>query len=285
MNDDKMKRAYNYSSKAFKERLRKESELDATILEQIKSTDVVVVTGQYDRAELVLSSLGIKFTVIEPHHVKRIDLKPEQTVLINCPGNVDRLGIEKIRSFVESGGLLVTTDWALKHVLEPAFPGIVRYNEKPTGDDVVRIQFHDKSHKYLDGLVEKANDPLWWLEGSSYPIEILDKEKVTVLISSTEMGEKYGETPIAIKFSHGSGEVFHIVSHYYLQRSELRTQRDKSSAKMYFNSIDCLSEEEVDADLCLSDVESAFTSTSFLSKMIIEKKKKMGIKTGKEGNN
>lgn len=285
MNEDKMKRAYNYSSKAFREKLRKESELDASILEQIESTDVIVVTGQYDRAELVLQALGIEFTIIEPYHVNHIDLKPKQTLLINCPGNLDRTGIVKIRHFVESGGLLVTTDWALKNVLELAFPGIVRYNEKPTGDDVVRILFHDESHSFLDGCIEKTNDPLWWLEGSSYPIEILDKEKVTVLISSIEMGEKYGETPIAIKFSYGMGEVFHIVSHYYLQRSEFRTARDKSSAKMYFDSIDCLCEDVVDEDLCLADVESAFTSTSFLSRVLIEKKKKMGVKTGEENNN
>ncbi|HOO49663.1 MAG TPA: hypothetical protein PLK94_00080 [Alphaproteobacteria bacterium] len=285
MEDDKMKRAYGYSSKAFREKLHKESEPDARILEQIEATDIIVVTGEYDKAELVLSSLSVKFTVIVPHHVKRVNLRPEQTVLINCPGNLDRPGIENIRQFVEAGGLLVTTDWALKHVLEPAFPGYVRYNEKPTGDDVVRIQFHDEGHKFLDGLIEKSSDPLWWLEGSSYPIEVLDKEKVTVLISSGEMGEKYGESPIAIKFSHGKGEVFHIVSHYYLQRSELRSAKDKDSAKNYFSDMDCLLNDEVDDDLFQSDVASAYTSTSFLSKMIIEKKKKMGFKTGDEKKN
>ena len=33
---------------------------------------------------------------------------------------------------VHAGGTLVTTDWALRHVIEPAFPGVLAYNERPT---------------------------------------------------------------------------------------------------------------------------------------------------------
>ena len=46
-------------------------------------------------------------------------------------------------NFVESGGTLFTTDWALRNVIEPAFPGIIEYNDMPTGDDVVRIEVLD----------------------------------------------------------------------------------------------------------------------------------------------
>jgi len=99
--EEKMKRAYKYASTAFREKLKKESKIDDEVLNEIKSTDVIVLKGEYDRAELVLEALEIKFTCIEPNQLKQIELKPEQTVLVNCPGNVDRAGIEKIRQFVE----------------------------------------------------------------------------------------------------------------------------------------------------------------------------------------
>ena len=125
----------------------------------------------------------------------------------------------------------------------------------------------------MEGLLSSDEDPQWWLEGSSYPIEIMNKEKVEVLITSKEMKDKYGEAPIAVKFEYGNGSVFHIVSHYYLQRTELRTERHKMASAAYF------AEKGVVADAAMEDVslglaESAYTSASFVSKIIIEKKKK-----------
>jgi len=46
----------------------------------------------------------------------------------------------------------------------------------------------------------------WWLEGSSYPIRVLDP-RVEVLVRSEEMGKRYGETPLVITFGYGEGRV------------------------------------------------------------------------------
>lgn len=60
-----------------------------------------------------------------------------RVVFINCPGNLSRIAITKVREFVGRDGFLVTTGWALKRVIEPALPGIIGYNEKHTRDDNV----------------------------------------------------------------------------------------------------------------------------------------------------
>ena len=93
----------------------------------------------------------------------------------------------------------------------------------PELDDVVRIEVLDRDHRFLQGVLEDGDDPLWWLEGSSYPIRVLDPERVQVLITSNELEQKYGEAPVAVTFAHGEGEVLHMISHYYLQRAELLT--------------------------------------------------------------
>jgi hypothetical protein len=45
----------------------------------------------------------------------------------------------------------------------------------------------------------------------------LDSERVRTLIRSKELAAKYGESPVAIAFQFGAGDVLHMISHYYLQ--------------------------------------------------------------------
>jgi len=270
-------RAYKAAATITREQLRRDAPDRARVLDEVEKSDVVVVTGQYDRVQQVLEALEVEHTVIHPHELDRLTLRPEQLLVVNCPGQVSSHAITRIRAFVEAGGSLFTTDWALKHVIEPAFPGVLAFNERPTADDVVRIEVKDPDNIYLQGVMDGQDDPQWWLEGSSYPIRILDAERVQVLITSKELGEKYGEEPVAVWFRWGEGEVFHMISHYYLQRTELRTQRHQAPAASYFDEkgvgVSCDMLASID-DLSLADLESAKPSASFMANVMIEKKEK-----------
>ena len=122
-----------------------------------------------------------------------------------------------------------------------------------------------------------------------FPIEIVDKKKVKVLVTSKEMEQKYGEAPIVITFDFGDGgTVLHMTSHYYLQRAELRTKRHKMSAKEYVQSEMAFSDAEVeelekDLDgLSLGEAESAYSTTQFISNVIVEQQKKVKKRKDKE---
>ena len=277
MDQDKHDRAYRAAAHITREQLRRDAPERARALDDVQQSDVVVVAGQYDHVESVLEALEVPHTVIGTGDVERVDLRPEQLLIINCPGQVSSAAITRIRAFVEAGGSLFTTDWALKHVLEPAFPGVLAFEKAPTRDDVVRIEVRDAGNIYLQGVLEGQDDQQWWLEGSSYPISIVDRKRVQVLITSRELGEKYGEAPVAVWFRWGEGDVFHMISHYYLQRTELRTARHRSTADAYFAekgvAISVAMSEEC-ADLSLADVESAKPSAAFMSNVIIEKKRR-----------
>lgn len=279
MDQDKRDRAYRAAAHITREQLRRDAPERARALDDVQQSDVVVVAGQYDHVESVLEALEVPHTVIGTGDVERVDLRPEQLLIINCPGQVSSAAITRIRAFVEAGGSLFTTDWALKHVLEPAFPGVLAFEKAPTRDDVVRIEVRDAGNIYLQGVLEGQDDPQWWLEGSSYPISIVDRKRVQVLITSRELGEKYGEAPVAVWFRWGEGDVFHMISHYYLQRTELRTARHRSTADAYFAekgvAMSVAMSEEC-ADLSLADVESAKPSAAFMSNVIIEKKRRQG---------
>ena len=280
-----MKQAYKASSKILEKRMQKERPADLEILRKVDDSSIIIVAGVYDKIELVLDLINVPYVLIQPSDFNQIRLRPEQILIINCPGEITQ-GLNKIETFVRQGGFLFTTDWALLNILEKIFPKLVRYNQRPTGDDCVSVEVVDKSNKFLEGLFQGGADPIWWLESSSYPIEILDHEKVKVLVTSREMKEKYGEAPIVITFEYGNGgTVLHMTSHYYLQRSELRTKRHKSTAKDYLVSEMGFSKKEANEieeleGLSLGEAENAYSTTQFISNVIVEQQKK--IKKRKE---
>ena len=270
--------AYQAAGKISKSRMAQEAPLDAAALEAVEASDIVVVTGCYDHVEQVLGALEVPYQVVDSDHLYQIALRPEQVLVVNCPGNVSPAAIVRIRAFVAAGGTLFTTDWALRNIVEPAFPGTIEYNDRSTGDEVVRIEVVEADSPYLAGVLDGENDPQWWLEGSSYPIRVLDAEQVRVLIRSRELGERYGEEAVAVVFPYGKGEVFHMISHYYLQRTELRNARHEQAAASYASekgvSVD-FETAKMMADLNLGDVESAESSTRMVANLIADKKRRM----------
>ncbi len=280
----KMEQAYKASSKIMEKKMEKERPLDLEILKKVKDSSIIIIAGSYDKIELVLDLIKVPYELIEPHEFSQIDLNPDQILIINCPGKINK-GLEKVKEFVKKGGFLFTTDWALLNILEKIFPEFIKYNQRPTGDDCVTVQVVDKSNKFLEGLFTDDANPIWWLESSSYPIQILDKEKVKVLVTSKEMQEKYGEAPIVITFNYGDGgTVLHMTSHYYLQRAELRTDRHKMSAKKYAMTemgLTASEAEDMDEDLeglSLGEAESAYSTTQFISNVIVEQQKKIKLR-------
>ncbi len=271
----KMRRAYDAASLLLDAELSAD---DRALIQALGERSVVVVKGAYDRVEDVLRLANIPHQVVTPEAIGNCELTPEQLVIVNCPGKIDEHGLSHLRRFVEAGGSLVTTDWALKHVVEKAFPGYIEYNDHSTGDEVVRIEVRDGSNPWLSGMFSESSDPLWWLEGASYPIRIIDAARVNILLASAELGERYGESPVAVSFNYGEGDVLHMISHYYLQRAELRTVRHKKNWKTYAREVGA--ERVADGapramdDLSVSEVEAAHKSLRFMTNMVIEKQRK-----------
>jgi len=282
---EKMKKAYEASSKIMQKRMEKERPEDLDILKKVKDSSIIIIAGSYDKVELVLDLINVPYVLINAYELEQIELNPDQMLIVNCPGSdISSQSLRKIKTYVGEGGFLFTTDWALLHVLEKIFPDYVKYNQRPTGDDCVGVEIVSKDNKFLEGLFESDSDPIWWLESSSYPITILDKEKVKVLVKSKEMENKYGEGPIVILFDYGEGIVLHMTSHYYLQRAELRTKRHQKSAKDYVMSEMAFSPKEAEElendlkDLSLGEAESAYSTTQFISNVIVEQQKKVKLR-------
>ena len=277
---NKMSTAYRVAQEMIKDKLKDVDEDMAAEFEELGQSEVIVSAGVHDNIEQVFNGIGLKHNLINPQQFEKIDLDPDQIIFINCPGNVTSKGLRNLVTFVEKGGFLFTTDWALRHVIEPGFPGYIRYNNRPTNDEVVRVDILAEEDPFLQSLIGPNDDPQWWLEGSSYPIEILNHKEVDILIKSKEIEKKYGESAVFVTFDYGKGKIYHMISHFYLQRAETRTARHAKSGAEYANeklNMDEYREEKyknmgID-DANLSDVEAAYSSSSIMNKILWDKRK------------
>ena len=277
---NKMSTAYRVAQEMIKDKLKDVDEDMAAEFEELGQSEVIVSKGVHDYIEQVFNGIGLKHNLINPQQFEKIDLDPDKIIFINCPGNVSSKGLRNLVTFVEKGGFLFTTDWALRHVIEPGFPGYIKYNNRPTNDEVVRVDILAEEDPFLQSLIGPNDDPQWWLEGSSYPIEILNHKEVDILIKSKEIEKKYGESAVFVTFDYGKGKVYHMISHFYLQRAETRTARHAKSGAEYANeklNMDEYREEKyknmgID-DANLSDVEAAYSSSSIMNKILWDKRK------------
>jgi hypothetical protein len=235
MGSTRMRKANRFASRILERRMRRKRPNDLKLIRQAGAADVVVVQGSYDRVQEVLRAVKIKHVVIPPHLVAKVPFMSLQTVMVNCPGHLSPKAQKRIRRFVKHGGHLVTTDWALT-VLQRIFPGYVARGGRNTKNDVVKVHLHEGSDPLLNHVRAGKGQPRWWLEASSYPIRILDRKRVKVLISSQEMRKRYGHAPIAVAFRYDDGRVMHMTSHFYLQQSKLRGQREKAKGSAFAKS-------------------------------------------------
>lgn len=271
--------AYKRSSYLMKTKLAKDG--GDLILREIKADDVLVVKGSYDHAEYVLEAAGTPHTVLSSAELKERALDPRQVVIVNCAGTCLADNLEgglnlQLREFVERGGYLITSDWALKELIEPVFPNRIKYNGISTSDDQVEVDQVNSKKIYTRGLENPELKPIWWLERSSYPIEIIDKEGVEVLLASSEMEDKYQSSPIAVKFNYGLGKVFHVTSHFYLQKSDPKYSYQAKSGGglagilgLQESAINDLGLDSVD----FGKLESAYTSILFLHNILLQKQR------------
>ena len=86
--DDKRRRAYQAGGRITRDRMTREAPMNAEALDAIETSDIVVVEGCYDHVELVLGALDLPYQAIKAGHLGRVHLRPEQLLVINCPGQL-----------------------------------------------------------------------------------------------------------------------------------------------------------------------------------------------------
>lgn len=254
--------------------LDKMKEKRGTELEKIKEpeTKILVVSGDFDEVEKVLDGLGIKYEMTDQAGLARKDLSSYTAVFINCYGETVGTGkafaitippavVSKLRSYVEGGGYLFTSDWSIV-LTEKAFPEYIK-KIKQTGapNETIPVFAYKASsgHPLLkdvftSGGDEKKTGPQknslkadWMIEAGSFTFDLLPgmRSKTKVLVVSEGLEKKYGSPLVAVTFTVGKGgglptgkkeakkegAVLHVIGHFFQQG--LGNSNNAEVAKMY----------------------------------------------------
>lgn len=201
---------------------------DRALLRRLDARKVLVVRGTYDRVEDTLALLGIRHDTLTPEEVAVAPLPPDAILVVDC--DADPLppdACRAVRAFVHSGGYLCTTDWGLENVLEKSFPGILRSLARDgaglsTQNEVVKMRVSAPGHALVRGIRAVSDDAAWWVEDQAHPVEVVDRERVTVLAESAEFRKRYRSGVLAATFGFGKGKVLHLLGHAWQKEGNLK---------------------------------------------------------------
>jgi hypothetical protein len=214
-----------------------------------KHGKILAIEGKFEKPEEIIKNMYVsEYKIIKygkrgksqermVNEIMNIDFNYYDVVLIGCPGEeIPFSAHPKILDYVNNnGGWLITTDWAIKFIIEPIFPGYIKWNKIRTDDAVVACQIAKPNHPFLEGVLSeiqqskwtkkesvntKKNEFRWWLEYRSFPIQIINHQEVQLLITSQEIERNWGTSPVLLYFNYGKtgGRIIHMISHTHLQK-------------------------------------------------------------------
>ncbi len=189
---------------------------EPTRWERIRAAEVVVVTGSADHMEHVLRRAGVRFELAAPADVAQLPLHGQQVLMVNCTAPLPPEGRERVRRFVRAGGFLYTTDHAVRNLIEPVFPGFIRMvgssSQKVFPMELVGHERGLLQHLATDG------PPRWQLAGGGHLFEVVDKQRVEVLMRSEAVQAQYGKGGVlGVRFRVDDGVVIHVTGHFHTQ--------------------------------------------------------------------
>jgi hypothetical protein len=186
-------------------------------LEKLRQAEVVVVRGSADHMEHVMQKAQVKYVVVDPEDLPQLPLHGQQVLMVNCTGEMSAAARERVRRFVTAGGFLYTTDHAVHYLVERAFPGYVKWNGKTSQEEIFAMEVGQTDR----GLLKKIGNgghPRWQLAGGGYLFDVVDKQKVDVLMASKAVAQRYGAGGVlGVRFRVGDGQVIHVTGHFFTQ--------------------------------------------------------------------
>lgn len=224
--------AHAAASVLLRERLKDQDARTWKAVRDCPAGAVLLIDGEHDHTDRVLRGIGLRWKRCTSAGFMRTSLRGVRLIILDCPGNLDRHGTDRLAKWVRAGGWLLSTDWAVSTV-NRAFGTIIGTGRR-TRDEVVRItdpRGPVAADPLLHNVFPVGRSASWWLEDKSFPVRVVRRGGARVLIQSSEMQRRYGAGGLCFRFSAGRGTVVHIVSHTYLQRTLCRDPWEKRSVE------------------------------------------------------
>jgi HEAT repeat protein len=198
--------------------------------------DVIVLQSRGDHIEQLLQRLSIAHRLTRQGQVRDGALHPYAVFVANCTGEIAPKDEEPLQWFVRTGGYLFSSCWSLHETVEPVYPGAVR--KLQTSGQVLEnvvAEACPSDSPFLEGVFAGLTRPIYVLYGA-HLIEVLDHERVEVLIDSPTCADTWGGGDLACWFEAGHGVILDSANHFDLQGLEkaegLKSAEDRMAYAM-----------------------------------------------------
>jgi hypothetical protein len=196
--------------------------------------------------ETVMQQAQMKYVLVDPEELATLPIHGQQVLMVNCTGQMGPAARERVRRFVTAGGLLYTTDHTVHYLLEKIFPGYIKWNGRTSDEGVFPMVV--AGDRGLLQEIGSSTAPRWQLAGGGFPIEVVDRHKVEVLMSSKEVGARYGAPVLGVRFRVGDGQVVHVTGHFYTQPGQVPSAGQAQANAFEQMSANVVAEKRSDND-------------------------------------
>lgn len=167
----------------------------------IEECEILVSTPHYD-------DIGAVVTLMRLNHKKYLNnLDTCDIFFLNC-GTNDFVDSNKLRKFVENGGILYASDWAVTYI-QNAFPDFITSCNKDTNSCYANARVVDYEMQQMTKYIKIYFDLGAWVK--------VTKHTGTTLMDTTDFG---GITPIMMMKKYGKGTVFYTSFHNHAVATE-----------------------------------------------------------------
>ncbi len=257
--------AYNTSGKIFTAVSQRYQPQLADQIRAIEEGDVTVVRGTYDHIEKLLDKIKVPYATINSEEIT--PSLQTKVLFVNCKeySSAPETQVVATKKYVENGGRLVSTDWALS-LVERAFPGTITKTNSTGGNESVEVEALSMVGQTLIGLNYAQCHPQWFLESGSYVYT--HGKNVTPIITSDAMNERYGSPNIAVGFRAGSGEVIHFISHLEAQQTKLKHKSDKEGLDEFLSKMKVEKTDDME-EAKLAELEAAYSTLNTVAHLCV----------------
>jgi len=188
-------------------------------LRGIAADRIVVRRGEFDHIEKVLALYDVPCRVVDDEGFRRLALRPDGVVFLNCDRRPAFFDPEPLRAFVRAGGWLMTTDWALRPYLTECFPELVEESDvRMTGRHrVVPVEAAAPGNPLLAGVFRPRHRTLVWLEDETIFFRLVARSGATLLLRSPAIPTR----AVAFVAPVGKGRVCHMLTHFWQEDGNL----------------------------------------------------------------
>ncbi len=175
---------------------------------------VICIKGRWDDSSKTLDKFQIPHSKIGSGKLASTNLANTRVIIVDCAGDINNAGKQKLRDFVLRGGYLLSTDWALDGFLTATWPNSIKWNKGTNRRDIVDATAFDTDPVLFNHVVSNA---YWKLDQDSHLIHIEQPgANVRILAKSRQLVQDDPDRAgiLAVVFPFGRGFVMHMTGHF-----------------------------------------------------------------------